>query len=48
MLDPLLSETTDFDPPYYIVVLRFVYEFIIDSRTHFGSPRPSRPASTGL
>ena len=44
-LTPLFNETSVFDPAYSIVVFMLVYEFIIESRTHFGSPRLSKAAA---
>jgi hypothetical protein len=48
LLYPLLSDTSVFDPAYSMVVCRFLYEFIIDSRTYAGSPRLFRAASRAV
>ena len=45
---PLFNETSVLDPLHSIVVFRLVYEFIIDSRTLFGSPRRSRATAMAV
>ena len=45
---PLFNKTSVLDPLHSIVVFRLVYEFIIDSGTHFGSPRRFRAAAMAV